>query len=307
MNEPEETRVERASAAGADEVRLYIHDPSPRVVRSLLQGRNVTEEDVLIVAGRKNLPSDVLEMIAKDRRWSESYPVKLALARNPRSPLTVSLSIARFLRVFDLEELTRSPHVPSVFRHKVESMLTERIPTMPLGNKKTLAKKAAGAVLLKLLQERIPEVVRLCLNNPHLVEAHLFKVIARVDTVPETILLISQHSVWSRRPLIRYSLVRNTHTPLSTSIRFLKDMKLVDLRELYADPSLPVTIKPFVYRELLERGSDPASAGQDQFYEIGDEEVLDLDPDKVAAELEPGEDDRAKEDDTGEKRDESPG
>ena len=33
-------------------------------------------------------------------------------------------------------------------------MIIERIPTMPLGNKKTLAKKAAGNVLLKLLQDR---------------------------------------------------------------------------------------------------------------------------------------------------------
>ena len=128
---------------------------SPRVVRALLQNRNLTEEDVLIIANRTNLPQDILEMIAKDRRWSGSYPIRLALARNPRSPLTVSLSVARFLRIFDLEEITQEPLTsPWSCGNKVETMIMERVPTMPLGNKKTLAKKAAGNVLLKLLQDR---------------------------------------------------------------------------------------------------------------------------------------------------------
>jgi hypothetical protein len=229
-----------------------------------------------MIANRKNLPGDILEAIARDKRWAESYPVRLAIARNPRSPLTVTLSIARFLRIFDLEEITRSHFIPLVFRHKVEAMIVERIPTMPLGNKKTLAKKAAGAVLLKLLQERIPDVVRLCLDNPNMVERHLYKVISRMDTSFETVMLIANHPVWSRRPLVRFSLTRNPQTPLSFSVHFLKSMKLGDLRELYSDPSLPVTVKPFVYRELQERGTDPETTGDERIYEIDEEELREL-------------------------------
>ena len=276
MPESEEKRAALAAAGGKEELQNHLHDSSPRVLRSLLTNHNLDEEDVLIIANRKNLPGDILETIARDKRWAESYPVRLAIARNPRSPLTVTLSIARFLRIFDLEEITRSHFIPLVFRHKVEAMIVERIPTMPLGNKKTLAKKAAGAVLLKLLQERIPEVVRLCLNNPNMVERHLYKVISRMETPFETILLIADHPVWSRRPLVRFSLARNPLTPLSHSIHFLNTMKLIDLRELYMDPSLPVTIKPFVYRELQQRGSDPEATDEERIYEIGEEEMREL-------------------------------
>lgn len=276
MSESEGIRSMQAAAASEEEIASYLHDPSPRVIRALLENRRLTEEDVLIIVKRKNLPSDILEKVFKDKRWSESYPVRLALARNPRSPLSVSLTIARYLRIFDLEEITRSHFIPLVFRHKVEMIINERIPTMPLGNKKTLAKKAAGSVLLKLLLDANAEVVKLGLNNPHITEGHLFKVISRTDTRAETILMIAKHPNWSSRSLIRFSLARNAHTPLSFSVRFLSEMKIMELRELHADPSVPMTIKPFLHRELLRRGEEPKPDVEEQVFEIDEEEMAEI-------------------------------
>lgn len=285
MLETEDKRIELAAAAAAEEIARYVQDPSPRVIRALLGNRQLTEEDILIVANRKNIPADILESIARDKRWSESYPVRLALARNPKSPLSVSLPISRFLRLFDLEEITRSHFITLVFRHKVENLIIERIPTMPLGNKKTLAKKAAGSVLLKLLQDRDAEVVQLCLNNPNMVEGHLFKIINREDTTAETIMMIAGHPNWSARTLIRFSLARNTLTPLAVSVPFLQSMKLMDLRELYADPSLPITIRPFVHRELVKRGKDPEHGLVEEVFEIKEEEIRELDEGLTMPEL----------------------
>jgi hypothetical protein len=277
MLETEEKRIELAMVANREEITQYVHDPSTKVIKALLGNRHLKEEDVIIIANRKNVPSDVLETIAKEKRWAESYLVRLALARNPKSPLSISLSIMRYLRLSDLEEIARCHFIPLALRRKVETIIIERIPTLPLGNKKTLAKKAAGNVLLKLLQDSDPDVVQLCLNNPHLVEGHLYKVISRADTVAETIRMIAMHPNWSSRSLIRFSLARNGHTPLSLSVRFLQSMKIMDLRDLYADPSLPVTIKPFVHRELWERGQQPEKAGEEQVYEIDEEEMGELD------------------------------
>jgi hypothetical protein len=284
MADTEEKRADHAATAGEDGIKLFVHDPSPRVLRSLLLNSLLHEDDVLIIANRKNVSAEILEIIARDKRWAASYPVKLALVRNPRSPLSVSLSLARFLRIFDLEEITRNPLVPIVLRHKIAAMIIERVPTMPLGNKKTLARKAAGSVLVKLLQERIPEVVLLCLDNPHLVEGHLYRIINRADCSPKTILSIADHPRWSNRPLIRFALVRSPHTPLTLSDRFLKQMRQVDLRELFSDPSLPVTVRPLVHRELRERGIDPEKAGDEEVYEIREEEP-DLDAERIIREL----------------------
>jgi len=118
--------------------------------------------------------------------------------------------------------------------------------------------------------------VMLCLNNPHITEGHLVKVISRKDTRAETILMIAEHPNWSSRSLIRLSLTRNAHTPLSRSTGFLSGMKLMDLRELYADPSVPVTIKPFIHRELWGRGEEPMKVFVEQVFEIDEEEIAEI-------------------------------
>ena len=285
MAESEETRSEHAKTADEEGIARYRYDPSPRVLRALLENRNLSEEDVTIIAKRNNLPSDILETIFKDNRWAESYPVRLALARNARSPLSVSLTIARYLRIFDLEEITRSHFIPLVFRHKVEMIINERLLTMPLGNKKTLAKKAAGSVLLKLLLDADTEVVKLCLNNPHITEGHLFKVISRKDTRAETLLMIAEHPNWSSRSLIRVSLVRNVHTPLSFSTLYIAEMKIMDLRELYSDPSLPVTVRPFIHRELWLRGEEPKLVVEERVFEISEEEMAEIEAEGMMPEV----------------------
>jgi hypothetical protein len=276
MTDPVELRIEQALAAHEEEISRFLHDTSPRVVRALLGNKYLTEDDVLVMANRKNLPADILETIAKDKRWTGGYPVRLALAKNPKTPLAVSLSVARRLRLFDLAEISRNRVLPIVFRHKLEAIIMERVP-MALGVKKSLAKIASGEVLLRLIQDGYPDVVKLCLGNPYLLEAHLYKVISRQSTTPGTIRAIAEHANWSSRYMIKLALVRNAHTPLPLSVRFFEALKVMDLRELYADPSAPVTIKPFIHRELWERGEQPKQAPEEQVYEIdeGDEGTID--------------------------------
>ncbi len=79
-------------------------------------------------------------------------------------------------------------------------------------------------------------------------ESHLFKYISRGDSLPETISMIAEHPNWSCRTAVRLSLVRNAQTPLSSSLRFFSRMTAQDLRELYADPLVPITVKPFIHR-----------------------------------------------------------
>lgn len=264
MTESEGKRIELAASAQEDELTLLVHDPSPKVIMAMLGNRNVTEEHVLIVANRKNLPPEVLSAIFGDKRWSESYPVRLALAKNPKTPLFTALSIARFLRLFDLVELSRNQLIPAIYRRKLEAIVVEKIPSLALGVKKTMARTAGGGIVLALLKDGYPEVVKHCLENPYLVEAHLYKIISLQTTGPGTIRTIAEDRNWSCRYHIKFALIRNEHTPLARSVLFLPELKLLDLKELYRDPLLPAGVKPFIHRELVERGEDPEHLGQDE-------------------------------------------
>ena len=278
MLDSEEQRARLASTAEEGEIALYVHDLSVKVISTLLENRNLTEDHVLIVANRKNLPPEVLEGIARNKRWAESYRVKLALAKNPKTPLFTALSIARFLRLFDLAELARAHTLPVIYRRKLEALVIEKIPTIALGVKKTLGKVAAGEILLSLIKDGYPDVVKVCLGNPHLTEAGLYKVINRKNTAGSIIKAIADHKNWTCRYHIKFALLRNEHTPLVRSVRFVPELKLADLRELFRDPTLPRSVKPYLHQELLERGIDPekvARSGDEEIFEIGESEMED--------------------------------
>jgi hypothetical protein len=262
MLDTEETRAAQAASASFEEIPLFVHDPSSKVVLALFENRDLTEEHILIVANRKNLSPEVLNAIYKDVRWSESYPVRLALAKNPKTPLFTALSIARFLRLFDLADLARNHLLPIIYRKKLEAMVIEKIPTLALGIKKTLA-----------------DVIKLCLENPHLVEAHLYKVISHKMTTPGTIRTIAENRNWTFRYHIKFALIRNEHTPLARCALFIADLKTGDLKELYRDPHLPPGVRPFIHRELFERGEDPerlSSPDEEIIFVIDEKEIEDI-------------------------------
>ena len=279
MLEPEYRRTELAASAQENELTLMVHDPSPKVIMTMLDNRNVTEEHVLVIANRKNLPPEVLNTIARDQRWNESYAVRLALAKNPKTPLFTALSIARFLRLFDLAELARNHFIPVVYRRKLEAMVIERIPSLALGVKKTLARIAGGEILLALIKDGYPDVVKNCLENPYLVEAHLYKIISLKTITAGTIRAIAEDRNWPCRYHIKFALIRNAHTPLARAVLFLPDLKLLDLKELYRDPLLPQEVRPFIHRELVDRGEDPDHLGQDEaerIFEIAESDLADI-------------------------------
>ena len=257
MHDSEESRVAKAASASDEDISLFVHDPSPKVILSLLENRNLTDEHVLIIANRKNLTPEVLNTVIKDPRWSESYTVRLALAKNPKTPLYAALSIARFLHLFDITDLARNHLLPVMFRKKMEAIVIERIPTLALGVKKTLAKIAAGDILIALIKDGYPDVIKPCLENPHLVEAHLYKVINHKTTTPGTIRTIAENRNWTFRYHIKFALIRNEHTPLARCVLFIAALKTLDLKELYRDPHLPPGVRPHIHRELMERGHDP--------------------------------------------------
>jgi hypothetical protein len=279
MLDTEETRAAQAASASFEEIPLFVHDPSSKVLLALFENRDLTEEHILIVANRKNLSPEVLNAVFKDARWSESYPVRLALAKNPKTPLFTALSIARFLRLFDLADLARNHLLPVIYRKKLEAMVIEKIPTLALGIKKTLAKVAAGEVLISLIKDGYPDVIKLCLENPHLVEAHLYKVISHKMTTPGTIRTIAENRNWTFRYHVKFALIRNEHTPLARSVLFIADLKTADLRELYRDPHLPPGVRPYIHRELLERGEDTerlSGPGEEIIFVIDEQELEDI-------------------------------
>ena len=78
--------------------------------------------------------------------------------------------------------------------------------------------------------------------------------------------------------MVKFALIRNFYTPMARVIKFIRDMKITDLKDLYADPKLPLSTRPFVYRELLDREQDPELQKDEVYNLTEDEDIVVPDP-----------------------------
>jgi hypothetical protein len=102
------TLGERKSLARSHDRELIarcVRDPHPHVVRILLGNPIVTEPDVVRMCARRPASTEVLREVFRSPRWIVRYPVKVALALNPYTPVDVALQLAPLLHAQDLRRL----------------------------------------------------------------------------------------------------------------------------------------------------------------------------------------------------------
>jgi hypothetical protein len=53
--------------------------------------------------------------------------------------------------------------------------------------------------------------------------------------------------------------------------QFIGEMKTADLRDLYCDPKVPTSTKPYIFKELSERDEE-ISPGEEETYTLSEDE-----------------------------------
>jgi hypothetical protein len=102
------TLGERKSLARRSDRELIarcLRDPHPAVMRILLGNPLVVESDIVRLCARRPVSTEVLREVFRSVRWMVRYPVKLALALNPYTPLDIGLQLAPHMRAQDLRRL----------------------------------------------------------------------------------------------------------------------------------------------------------------------------------------------------------
>ncbi len=93
-----------------------IRDGNRMVAVSVLSSPKLSETEVESFARMSNVSDDVLRIIGGSRSWTKSYLVTAALARNPKTPLAISMRLVSRLNKRDLQMITRDRNVPDAVR-----------------------------------------------------------------------------------------------------------------------------------------------------------------------------------------------
>lgn len=114
MNVSQKMRL--AATAGRSERQILLRDGSPQVLMGLLSNPRLEDKEVLSLAKNPSASSGVLQRIAKDRRWTPNYEIRLALVRNPQTPTPLALQMLETLREGDLRKLAKGSMVREAIR-----------------------------------------------------------------------------------------------------------------------------------------------------------------------------------------------
>jgi len=119
----------KAAMRGSRDVRaVLIRDPNKIVAAAVLSSPKVSESEVESFAKMATVSEDVLRTIAMNRAWLKNYGVVLALTKNPKCPVGLSLNLLNRLNERDLTGVSTDRNVPDPLRTAARRKLV-------LGNK----------------------------------------------------------------------------------------------------------------------------------------------------------------------------
>jgi hypothetical protein len=99
-----------------EERAILIRDPNKIVAVAVLSSPKMTETEIENVAKMASISDEILRIIANNRAWTKRYGVIVALARNPKTPVAISMNLLARLTDKDLRAISADRNVPEVLR-----------------------------------------------------------------------------------------------------------------------------------------------------------------------------------------------
>jgi len=227
-----------------------IHSNSAEVLVALASDASLNEDLALTLLKRTDLPGGALERLSKNASVMKSRKIKLALVEHPKTPRHVSLPMVRHLFTFDLMRIALTPVVPADVKAVADQTLRNRIETIPLGERLTLAHRASGRVAAELLSDSESRVIHAALENSRLTEANLVKAVMASDASAVLVEAVCHHPKWSLRREVRMVLLRSQYTPLARALEFARCLPAALVKEILHGSRLPMNVKEHVLNSL---------------------------------------------------------
>jgi hypothetical protein len=208
----------------------------------------------LALLERRDLPPETLEQLGRDPAALKSRKVCVALAGHPRAPRHLALRLLRHFYTGDLMQFALRPSVATDLKHFAAEQLVTRLPSVTLGERLMLARRASETVAAALLLDKQPRVAHTALENSRLTEAAVIKALLRLSAGASFVEAVCHHPKWSVRREVRLALLRSPHTPLARALEFARNLPPPLLRDVLHTSRLPEKIKAYL-RENLKQGS----------------------------------------------------
>ena len=196
---------------------------------------DLSEDHALALLHRSDVTAAELALLARNPGAVKSRKVLLALATHPRTPRHITIPLLRRLFVFDLMRVALTPTVAADVKRAAEEQILNRMESVSLGERISLARRASGRVAAALLLDAEERVISTALDNSHLVEALVVTALMKHDAPDALFVLASEHPKWSLRKDVQIALLRSEKTPLARAAELSQNFSREFLEEIVAE------------------------------------------------------------------------
>ena len=241
--------------APAEVARLenLLQSQSSDVLREAAAHPGMNEDLTLGLLARRDLAGAVVEALVRNPSVMKHRKVVTAIVGHPRTPRHVSMPMVRSLYVFELMHVALTPAVAPDIKRAAEDQIVQRLETISLGERLTLAKQGSNRVAEALLCDPETRVVEAALLNPRMTEASVVRAIGRDDAPVHFIEQACRHPKWSLRRELQLALLKSEHTPLARVLAFVQAFSTQTLRDILKHSRLPANVKMYLIEELATR------------------------------------------------------
>jgi len=225
--------------------------------------RGLTMREVRQILLNPYVTAEVIEELLLARHLLAGYAVGRALARHVRTPEVAALRLLPGLYWRDLLEITLDVRLRPSVRRSAEKYLVQRLVSLSVGEKISLARRASAAVITELRQDSSLRVIAALFDNPRLTEQLLVPLAAR-STSPRVLDLVAKSPRWGRRYEIRAALAKNAASPFRAVFAILPTLRRDDVAAVAADERQSTVVRNRAAELLADRGQptiDPPPGG----------------------------------------------
>jgi hypothetical protein len=216
----------------------------------LLDHPETEEAHLLRLFRKRELPSAIIEAIARHERWDGPQTIRAAIVLHAKTPRTLALRLLSLLRWRDQLRVATELRLAAPLRFAAESRLRERLPELEMGEKVSLARTAPAGLLSVLAGDESHRVIAALLSNPRLPEADVLAITRKDAASPEVLRVLAASERWVARPSVRTALLCHPRTPVHSALKLLSGLTRPELRGLVEKNVLPPLVRLRVERIL---------------------------------------------------------
>ena len=227
----------------------------------LVRSGNLDELQVLDVLRSPFCTPQIAELVASTREHLGTQAIREKLAGFPGLSNVQAINLLGSLSWSSLVAVAQTPRTPPLVRRQAERKLIYQIPTMTLGEKIAMARRAHRALFPGLIAEGDEKILTALLDNPRLVENDLVVLISTRQPPVEFIATVARHFRWGRSLGVRRAIVACPESPLPLALSVLVQLPRSDQRRMAEGRNVPVRVQSaaeaLLTREKTGEGRQP--------------------------------------------------